>query len=48
MRGRRISNMLGEFMLQHDGKAGDVRVLNAQLNKKEITVIADGKVKVWL
>jgi len=37
--------MLGELMLQHDGKAGDVRVLNAQLNKKEITVIADGKVK---
>ena len=36
--------MLGELMLQHDGKAGDVRVLNAQLNK-EITVIADGKVK---
>ena len=37
--------MLGELILQHDGKAGGVRVLNAQLNKKEVTVIADGKVK---
>jgi hypothetical protein len=37
--------MLGELILQHHGKAGGIRVLNAQLNKKEVTVISDGKVK---